>query len=93
MANRFYTLLLVPERSAAVRRIQVPKAMVLALGAAGLMVGGLMISAAVHYGYVIDQVFENRQLKAENQRLRPPELPRPPSFRTVFKSTFVVCSA
>lgn len=70
MANRFYTLLLIPERSATVRRIQIPKAVVFA-GLIGLVTGaGLMGSAAIHYGYVVDQVFENRTLKGENQRLR-----------------------
>jgi hypothetical protein len=70
MANRFYTLLLVPERSAAVRRIQVPKVVVLAAALAGLAMVGITTVAAVHYGYVVDQVFENRALREENLRLR-----------------------
>ena len=70
MANRFYTLLLVPERSAAVRRIQVPKALVLAAAIAALGMAGVTMVAAIHYGYVVDQVFENRALRDENARLR-----------------------
>lgn len=70
MANRFYTLLLVPERSAAVRRIQVPKALVLVAAIAALGMAGVTVVAAIHYGYVVDQVFENRVLRDENARLR-----------------------
>jgi len=70
VANRFYTLLLIPERSATVRRIQIPKAVVFA-GLIGMVAGaGLIGSAAIHYGFVVDQVFENRTLKGENGRLR-----------------------
>lgn len=70
MANRFYTIMLVPERSAAVRRLQVPKVLALGGAVAGLVMLGLMATAAVHYGYVVDQVFENRDLRKENHRLR-----------------------
>ncbi|MEW5847864.1 MAG: M23 family metallopeptidase [Myxococcota bacterium] len=70
MANRFYTLLLIPERSAAVRRIQLPKVAVFAGAVAALVGIGVAGSAAIHYAYVVDQVFENRVLREENQRLR-----------------------
>jgi murein DD-endopeptidase MepM/ murein hydrolase activator NlpD len=70
VANRFYTVMLVPERSAAVRRLQVPKALVLGVAVLALMGFGVAGSAAVHYSYVVQQVFENHELRQENARLR-----------------------
>jgi murein DD-endopeptidase MepM/ murein hydrolase activator NlpD len=70
MASKNFTLMIVPEAHAQVRRVQVPKkAMYLgALVVLGLM-GGLF-SLLVHYAYVVGQVFEARTLRDENGRLK-----------------------
>lgn len=70
MANKYYTLMLIPERSAAVRRIQLSKTAFYAGALLTLAVMACTAAAAVHYGYVVEQVFENRRLRSENQRLR-----------------------
>ncbi len=70
LANQFFTLLIVPERSSKVRRIQVPRRLVTLLGAfVVLFVSGLG-SVGAHYFYVIDQVAQNRVLSHENVELR-----------------------
>ncbi len=70
-AGKNFTLMIVPEGvQARVRRLQIPKKGVWALGLVAL--GGCMglMAFAVHYTYVIDQVFEARTLRAENDRLK-----------------------
>lgn len=70
MANRFYTILIVPERSSKVRRLKIPHrrlvqavmAMVLLIGLAGFL--------SVHYLFVIDQASQHRALKNENVLLK-----------------------
>ena len=70
MSNRFYTIMIVPERSAQVRRYQVPKKLLgyLVLGVAAVVgVASFLLS---HYLYVVQQVTDNRSLKDENIELR-----------------------
>jgi len=70
MANRFYTLLLVPEKSASVRRFVIPSWMVnsglVILFAAAL----LSVLMTFDYLYVLDRLKENKQLQLENRKLR-----------------------
>lgn len=70
MANRFYTILIVPEKTSQVRRILVPswvaKGTALAI-ALFTLVGIVMV---LDYWYVMNQISENKQLKLENRRLR-----------------------
>lgn len=70
MANRFYTIMIVPERSSAVRRIQIPKRAIAyaLLGASGLFAIGAFLF--IHYLYVVQQATQNRSLKEENIALR-----------------------
>ncbi len=68
--NRFFTILVIPERTAHVRRIVVPAwlfrgTLIASLFAAVL--GGIMV---IDYWYVMSQISENRELKLENRRLR-----------------------
>ncbi len=70
MANRFYTIMIVPERSSQVRRVQVPKR---AIAYAMLVVAGLFALGSfmlVHYAYVVQQATQTRELKEENIALR-----------------------
>jgi murein DD-endopeptidase MepM/ murein hydrolase activator NlpD len=69
-ANRFYTIMIVPEKTTQVRKILLP-AWLVRLGAVGIAVTIVLIGVMVaNYGYVMSQVGENSELKTENRRLR-----------------------
>lgn len=70
MSNRFYTIMIVPERSAQVRRIQVPKKLLAYVVLGTAVVVGLASFLLVHYLFVVQQVTLNRTLKDENIELR-----------------------
>ena len=70
MASKNFTLMIVPEAHAQVRRIQIPKKTIYAAGIAGLAVIGLFAALVVHYAYIVGQVFEARALRDENGRLK-----------------------
>jgi len=67
MANRYYTLMIVPEKTSQVRKIVIP-AWVAKSAAVGLalftLVGVVMV---LDYWYVMSQIGENKQLKMENK--------------------------
>ncbi|MFZ9596017.1 MAG: M23 family metallopeptidase [Bdellovibrionia bacterium] len=70
MSNRFYTILVVPEKTAQIRKIVLPSWLIhgASVGLAFLILtAGAMV---FNYGYVMSQIGENRQLKLENRRLR-----------------------
>lgn len=70
MANRYYTLMIVPEKTSNVRRVVIP-AWVARSAAAVLAVFALAgIVMVLDYWYVMNQISENKQLKLENRRLR-----------------------
>lgn len=70
-AGKNFTLMIVPEGvQTRVRRLQIPKAGVWALGLVGLGACMALLAFVVHYTYVIDQVFEARSLREENDRLK-----------------------
>jgi murein DD-endopeptidase MepM/ murein hydrolase activator NlpD len=70
MANRFFTILVIPEKTSQVRRFIIP-AWVLRGSLIGLFfataLGTIML---LDYWYVMNQIGENKQLKLENRRLR-----------------------
>ncbi|MCC7440261.1 MAG: M23 family metallopeptidase [Bdellovibrionales bacterium] len=70
MANRYYTLMIIPEKTSKVRRLLIPswivRGSVVLLAFAGIL--GLIMM--LDYGYVMNQIGENRELKIENRRLR-----------------------
>ncbi len=71
MAGKHFTLMIVPEGvQTKVRRLQIPKKGVWALGIAGLTACASLLAFGVHYTYVVDQVFEARTLREENARLK-----------------------
>ncbi len=68
--NRFYTVMIVPEKTTQVKKILIP-AWIIQLAGVGLAIvivlGGIM---ATNYAYVMSQIGENNELKTENRRLR-----------------------
>jgi murein DD-endopeptidase MepM/ murein hydrolase activator NlpD len=70
MSNRFYTILVVPEKTAQIRRLVLPSWI---LKGSAVFFAFIVLLAAVmilNYWYVMSQISENRQLKLENRRLR-----------------------
>lgn len=70
MANRFYTILVVPEKTQKVKKIIVPSLVVksgVALTAFLSVLGLIMI---LDYANVMSQITENKKLKVENRELR-----------------------
>ncbi len=69
-ANRFYTLLLVPEKSSAVRKWILPS-WVFRGGLIGFVLLLILIAIMlIDYAYILGQIQENKDLKVENRRLR-----------------------
>lgn len=70
MANRFFTVLVVPERTSQVRRFVVP-AWIFRGALLGLFfVALLSVIMLLNYWSVMGQIDENKQLKLENRRLK-----------------------
>jgi murein DD-endopeptidase MepM/ murein hydrolase activator NlpD len=70
MANRFFTILIVPEKTAKIRRIIIPGWIVKSGLAVMILCTALVGIMFMDYWYVMSQVNENKQLKMENRRLR-----------------------
>ncbi len=70
MANRYYTLMIVPEKSSRVRKITLPSWML--KGSAGLaaLLSFIGLIMFIDYWVVMGQIEENRQLRLENRRLK-----------------------
>jgi murein DD-endopeptidase MepM/ murein hydrolase activator NlpD len=70
MANRFFTILIIPEKTSQVRRLILPAWLVRG-SLIGLFfavsIGTIML---LDYWYVMNQITENKELKLENRRLR-----------------------
>ncbi len=70
MANRTFTLMVVPDRDSHVRRYRVHTRWLVRGGIAlGLGLVAL-VGAGIHYAHVLDRVGENRLLRDENTQLR-----------------------
>ncbi len=69
MTNRFFTIMIVPEKTSKVRRFVVPAWVVRALGIAAVLVFGLAAIMILDYWYVIKQIDETKELRVENRRL------------------------
>jgi murein DD-endopeptidase MepM/ murein hydrolase activator NlpD len=69
-SNRSFTVIIVPERSSTVRRIQIPRARIFQFTFGGLIVFGLALFMAVHYVFILDQASRNGALKDENVLLK-----------------------
>ncbi len=68
--NRYYTLLVIPEHTSAVRRWIIPNWVVRTAGVAGLFVVTIGIIMILDYWYVMGQISENKELRVENRQLR-----------------------
>lgn len=68
--NKYFTLLIVPEKTSEVRRVVIPSWLLqsVAVGIAFcILVAGVMV---FDYWYVMSQIGENKQLRLENRKLR-----------------------
>src|SRR4051794_12022948 len=70
MANRFYTLMIVPEKTDQVRKIVIPAWVMRGAAVVMAFVTLLGIVMVMDYWYVMSQIGENKQLKVENRKLR-----------------------
>jgi murein DD-endopeptidase MepM/ murein hydrolase activator NlpD len=69
-ANRYYTLLIIPERTSQVRKWLIPSWLVKTLGIAGVFLGAVTLIMLLDYWYVMSQISENKELRVENRKLR-----------------------
>src|SRR3989338_2557988 len=70
MANRFYTILIVPEKTSQARRFILP-GWLLKRAIVGALFGIVLCTIMLlDYWYVMSQIGENKQLKMDNRRLR-----------------------
>src|SRR4051794_32919550 len=69
-SNRFYTVMIVPEKTSRVRKVIVPSWVLKGAGAGVVFV--LLISVVMFFDYwfVMNQIGENKDLRMENRRLR-----------------------
>ncbi len=70
MADRFFTLMLVPEKSDRIRRFTLPTLYLRVLSAAAAVLCLLGIFVFFDYLHVLSQVAENKKLRLENHLLR-----------------------
>ena len=70
MANKSYTILVVPDRSAATRKFRVQAKLLVRIAWASGIFGLLLVAMVAHYFLVVGQVGENRVLSEENAQLR-----------------------
>ena len=70
MANKSYTILVVPDRSAATRKFRVQARLLVRLAWTAGIFFLLLVGMLVHYFVVVGQVGENRVLAEENSQLR-----------------------
>jgi murein DD-endopeptidase MepM/ murein hydrolase activator NlpD len=68
--NRFYTILVVPEKTSQVRRFVIPNWLFRSAAIGTALVGLIAVVMVLDYWYVMGEVGENKQLKMENRRLR-----------------------
>ena len=70
MANRFYTIMIIPENASKAKQFHIPAWIVRASLVAMPILLLIAITLLLDYRFVARQVFENRELQAENRRLR-----------------------
>ena len=70
MANRFFTVLIIPEKTSKVRKIVMPGWILRGSVFAALFTMALVGIMFLDYWYVMGQIEENKDLKFENRRLR-----------------------
>lgn len=68
--NRFYTILIVPEKTSQVRRFVIPNWLFRSAAIGTALISLIAVVMVLDYWYVMGEVGENKQLKMENRRLR-----------------------
>ena len=68
--NRFYTVLIVPEKTSQVRRFVIPNWLFKSAAISTALISLVGVVMILDYWYVMGEVGENKQLKMENRRLR-----------------------
>lgn len=68
--NRYYTLMIVPEKTTDVKKVLIPAWIVKLAGLTIAVILTLIGIMLANYGYVMSQIGENNELKTENRRLR-----------------------
>jgi murein DD-endopeptidase MepM/ murein hydrolase activator NlpD len=69
-SNQYYTIMIIPERTSAIRRWVVPHWLVRVSAIGGLFAGAIAIIMLLDYWYVMGQITENKDLRIENRQLR-----------------------
>jgi murein DD-endopeptidase MepM/ murein hydrolase activator NlpD len=70
VGNRTFTVIIVPERSSKVRRVQIPRHRLFQFGLGGLLLSGLSLFLLVHYFFILDEASKSTPLKEENFQLK-----------------------
>ncbi|WP_224243636.1 M23 family metallopeptidase [Hyalangium gracile] len=70
MAKKSYTLIVVSDHNAPVKRYHIQKSFLVQLGVGVLLLGGMALGATVHYFHVAKDAAENRILREENLTMR-----------------------
>lgn len=70
MANKTYTVMVVSDHNAPVKRYHIQKSLIVQLGAGVLLMVGVALGATLHYFQVAQDAAENRILRDENLTLR-----------------------
>jgi murein DD-endopeptidase MepM/ murein hydrolase activator NlpD len=70
VAKKSYTLIVVSDHNAPVKRYHIQKAFLVQLGAGVLLLAGMALGATVHYFQVSKDAAENRILREENLTMR-----------------------
>ncbi|MFN7685429.1 MAG: peptidoglycan DD-metalloendopeptidase family protein [Oligoflexia bacterium] len=68
--NRYYTLMIIPERTSQVMRWLVPGWLVKTAAIAGVFLGAVAVIMLLDYWYVMSQISENKELRIENRKLK-----------------------
>jgi murein DD-endopeptidase MepM/ murein hydrolase activator NlpD len=70
VANKTYTVMVVSDHNAPVKRYHIQKSLIVQLGAGVLLIVGVALGATAHYFQVAKDAAENRILRDENLTLR-----------------------
>jgi len=70
VANKTYTVMVVSDHNAPVKRYHIQKSLIVQLGAGVLLMVGVALGATLHYFQVAQDAAENRILRDENLTLR-----------------------
>ena len=70
MHQKYFTLMIVPDANAQVKRIQIRRGLVYGAVLTLMALSAAVMALVVHYSYVVNQVFEADELRVENSALQ-----------------------